>query len=116
MKLIAKLIVIALVILALPSFVPGISIAQSAFGTALLVAVLFSILNAVVRPIILLIAFPITLITFGLFSFVVNALLFWGVGSFLKGFEVADFKAALIGSLVVSAVSYILHLVLSEEE
>ncbi|MFZ2303259.1 MAG: phage holin family protein [Minisyncoccia bacterium] len=115
MRLIAKLIIVALVILALPSFVPGISIAQSAFGTALLVAVFFGILNTVVRPLILLIAFPITLITFGLFSFVVNALLFWGVGSFAKGFEVDGFMPALIGSLIVSAVSYLMHKALSEE-
>lgn len=115
MKLIAKWIVVALVILALPSFVPGISIAQSAFGTALLVAVLFGVLNAVVKPIILLVAFPITIITFGLFSFVVNALLFWGVGTFINGFTVTGFQPALIGSLIVSAVSYIMHLVLSEK-
>lgn len=115
MKLIAKLIIVALVILSLPSFVPGISIAPSSFGTALLVAVFFGILNTVVRPLILLIAFPITIITFGLFSFVVNALLFWGVGSFVKGFEVDGFIPALIGSLVVSAVSYIMHIALSEE-
>lgn len=116
MKLIAKLIIIALVILALPSFVPGISIASSSFGTALLVAILFGILNAVVRPVILLIAFPITLITFGLFSFVVNAVLFWGVGTFVKGFAVAGFIPALIGSLIVTAVGSIMQAVLSTEE
>jgi putative membrane protein len=113
MKLIAKLIIVALVILALPQFIPGISI--SLFSTALLVAVLFGILNAVVRPIILLIAFPITLITFGLFSFVVNAVLFWGVGTYIEGFEVAGFLPALYGSLVVSAVSYIMNSIFSED-
>lgn len=115
MKLIAKLIIVALVILALPSFVPGISIAESAFGTALLVAVLFGVLNAVVRPIILLVAFPITILTLGLFSFVVNALLFWGVGSFIKGFEVSGFIPALIGSLVVTVVSSVLHMILNKD-
>ncbi|MDO8604548.1 MAG: phage holin family protein [bacterium] len=115
MKLIAKLILVSLVILALPQFVPGISIEQSAFGTALMVAVFFGILNTVVRPLILLIAFPITLITFGLFSFVVNALLFWWVGSFVKGFEVAGFIPALWGSLVVTAISYVLNIILSEK-
>jgi putative membrane protein len=114
MKFIAKWIVVALTILALPSFIPGISIASSAFGVALLVAALFGILNAVVRPIILLVAFPITLITFGLFSFVVNAMLFWGVGSFVKGFDVAGFMPALYGSLVVTVVSYIMNAVFSE--
>ncbi|MBI5078265.1 MAG: phage holin family protein [Candidatus Yonathbacteria bacterium] len=113
MKLIAKWIIVALTILALPSFVPGITI--TSFGTALLVAAFFGILNTVVRPLILLVAFPITLITFGLFSFVVNALLFWGVGSFVKGFEVAGFVPALIGSLVVSAVSSVMHVIFSKE-
>jgi len=107
MKIIATWILVALVILSLPSFVPGIEIAPNAFGTAMLVALFFGILNAVVRPLILLIAFPITLITLGLFSFVVNAGLFWWVGSFVKGFYVAGFVPALLGSLVVSATTII---------
>ncbi len=107
MKIIATWILVALVILSLPSFVPGIEIAPNAFGTAMLVALFFGILNAVVRPLILLIAFPITLITLGLFSFVVNAGLFWWVGSFVKGFYVAGFVPALLGSLVVSATTFI---------
>jgi len=114
MKFITKLVVVALVILALPSFVPGIEIASDAFGTAMLVAAFFGILNAVVRPIILLIAFPITLITLGLFSFVVNAGLFWWVGSFVKGFYVAGFVPALLGSLVVSATAFIVDKLLSD--
>lgn len=113
MKLIAKFVVVALVILTLPSFIEGISIAPSSYGTALLVALFFGILNAVVRPIILLIAFPITLITLGLFSFVVNAGLFWWIGSFVKGFYVAGFMPALLGSLVVSATAYIVDKLLS---
>ncbi|HAS85048.1 MAG TPA: hypothetical protein DCS23_03210 [Candidatus Yonathbacteria bacterium] len=115
MKFITKLVVVALVILALPSFVPGIEIASDAFGTAMLVAAFFGILNAVVRPIILLIAFPITLITLGLFSFVVNAGLFWWVGSFVKGFYVAGFVPALLGSLVVSATAFIVDKLFSDK-
>lgn len=105
MKIFSTWVLVALAILALPSFIPGITI--TTFQTALLVALFFGILNAVVRPIILLIAFPITLVTLGLFSFVVNAALFWWIGSFVKGFEVHGFVAALLGSLVVSAVSFI---------
>lgn len=115
MKIIATWVLVALVILALPSFVPGIEIASDAFGTAMLVAGFFGILNAVVRPIILLIAFPITIITLGLFSFVVNAGLFWWVGSFVKGFYVAGFVSALLGSLVVSATAFIVDKLLSSE-
>lgn len=113
MKIIATWILVALAILALPSFIPGITI--TTFQTALLVALFFGILNAVVRPIILLIAFPITLITLGLFSFVVNAGLFWWIGSFVKGFEVHGFVPALLGSLVVSVVSFLSHHFFSNE-
>lgn len=113
MKILATWVLVALAILALPSFVPGIEIAPDAFGTALLVAVFFGILNAVVRPIILLIAFPITIITLGLFSFVVNAALFWWIGSFVKGFSVLGFVPALLGSLVVSATAFIADRLLS---
>lgn len=114
MKIIATWILVALVILTLPYFVPGIEI--TSFGTAMLVALFFGILNAVVRPIILLIAFPITLITLGLFSFVVNAGLFWWVGSFVKGFYVAGFVSALLGSLVVSATAFIVDHLLSDSK
>ena len=104
-RIISTWILIALVILTLPWYVPGIEI--TSFGTALLVALFFGILNAVVRPIILLIAFPITIHTLGLFSFVVNAALFWWVGSFVEGFAVDGFVPALIGSLIVSAVPFL---------
>lgn len=113
MKILATWILVALAILSLPSFVSGIAIAS--FGTALLVALFFSILNAVVKPIILLIAFPITIITLGLFSFVVNAGLFWWIGSFVKGFYVAGFIPALLGSLVVSATMFIADRLLSNK-
>lgn len=116
MKIIATWVLVALVILTLPSFVPGIEISSDAFGTAMLVAMFFGILNAVVRPIILLIAFPITIITLGLFSFVVNAGLFWWIGSFVKGFYVAGFVPALLGSLVVSATAFIVDKLLSGKE
>ncbi len=112
MKILATWVLVALVILSLPSFVPGIEI--TSFGTAMLVALFFGILNAVVKPIILLIAFPITLITLGLFSFVVNAGLFWWIGSFVKGFYVAGFVPALLGSLVVSATTFLVDKLLSD--
>lgn len=116
MKIIAKLVIVAIVILTLPEFVPGIEITSEAFGTAILVAIFFGIFNAVVRPIILLLAFPITIITLGLFSFVVNGMLFWLIGSFVKGFYVSGFVPALLGSLVVSATAFIVDKLLSGKE
>jgi len=99
-----------------PSFVPGIEIASDAFGTAMIVAAFFGILNAVVRPIILLIAFPITILTLGLFFLRGECGLFWWIGSFVKGFYVAGFVPALLGSLVVSATAFIVDKLLSSKE
>lgn len=114
MKILSIWVLVALVIFTLPSFINGIEV--SSFGVALLVAFFFAILNAVVKPIILLIAFPITLITLGLFSFIVNAGLFWLVGSFVKGFIVSGFLPALLGSLVVSVATSIAGILLSKSD
>lgn len=112
MRLLAKWIIVALAFLALPEVIPGIAIAS--FSTALLVAFFWGLANLIVRPILLLIFLPINLITLGLFSFVVNALLFWGIGSFLEGFEVANFTAAFLGALAMSVVSVLVSFLLKD--
>jgi len=114
MRLIAKWIVVALALLALPSFIPGIAIAS--FSTALLVAFFWGLANLIVRPIILMVLLPITILTLGLFSFVVNALLFWGIGSFVKGFEVSNFTAAFLGALAMSVVSVLINFLLKDRD
>ena len=63
---------------------------------------MLGLLNALVRPLLVLLTLPVTLITLGLFLFVINALMFWGAASVLDGFNVAGFSAALIGSLLYS--------------
>ena len=112
MRLIAKWIIVALALLALPRIVPGIAIGT--FQTALIVAFFWGLVNVVIKPIILLVFLPINIITLGLFTFVVNALLFWGIGSFVKGFYVANFTAAFLGALVMSVVGTLAHLLLKE--
>ena len=116
MKHIATWILVALAFLALPSIIPGITIAS--FKTALIIAVLWGLVNILIKPIMLLILMPITIITLGLFTFVINALLFWGVAwvahVFNLGFSVAGFVPALLGSLVISVATFIAHKVLSE--
>lgn len=114
MKIVSIWVLVALVIFTLPSFVPGIQV--ETFGTAMLVAFFFAILNTIVKPIILLVAFPITLITLGLFSFVVNAGFFWLIGSFIKGFSVSGFVPALLGSLVVSVATSVAGILLSKAD
>lgn len=113
MRLIAKWIIVALTLLALPNFIPGIAI--DSFSTALLVAFFWGLANLIIRPIILLVFLPINLLTLGLFTFVVNALLFWGI-SFVKGFEVASFTAAFLGALVISVVSILMNFILKDRD
>lgn len=115
MRLIAKWIIIALVFLALPEVIPGISITASLW-TALIVAFFWGVAQSLIRPIILLVLLPINLITLGLFSFVVNALLLWGIGNIIDGFSVEGFIPALAGSLVLSGAGMFLDFLLKERE
>jgi putative membrane protein len=89
--------------------IPGIRVAG--IKDALIAAVVLGLLNVLLRPILLFLSFPITIITLGLFIFVVNALVFWLAGQLMRGFQVDSFVPALWGSLVVSAVSFVSNLV-----
>ncbi len=83
--------------------VPGITIDD--FKTLALAALVLAMVNAVVRPVIILLTLPFTIITLGLFIFIINAGLFYGVATLMQGFHVTSFLAALLGSLVVSFTS-----------
>ena len=73
------------------------------FGAAMWAALVIGLLNAFVRPLLILLTLPVTLLTLGLFLFVINALMFWAASGVLSGFFVAGFWAALLGSLIYSA-------------
>lgn len=101
MKVVIKIVVVALSLLLAEWLVPEISV--TSFGVAVVVAIALGVINVLVRPILYLLTLPVTLITFGLFTFILNALLFWGTAWAISGFEVDGFVAALLGSLIVSA-------------
>jgi len=84
-------------------------IVESLYAAAI-VAVMLGIINITLKPIVLLIALPIQILTLGLFTFVVNALFLWFVASFVQGFTVAGFVPALIGSLIITAVLWVLDI------
>jgi putative membrane protein len=84
-------------------FVPGLRIERT--STFFVAAALLGIINAVVRPVVVLLTFPITLLTLGLFLLVINATMLGLVAYLLEGFWIAGFLAALVGSIVVSVVS-----------
>jgi putative membrane protein len=91
------------------------SIEVKNFYIALVVAVILGLLNAVVRPVLILLTLPITLLTLGLFIFVINALLFWFVSSFVAGFHVDGFWTALWGSIVYSLITFVVNAVVFGE-
>lgn len=102
MKLILRILFNALGVLAAAAIVPGIFVAN--FWVAVLVAIVFGILNATLGTILKILTFPLSVITLGFFLLVINALVFWST-SFIKGFHVAGFWAAFFGSLIVTIVS-----------
>ena len=100
MKLIAKWLLSAAALLAVAYLYSGVEI--NGFSSALIAALEMGLLNAVVRPILVILTLPVTVVTLGLFLFVINALMFWAAANLLSGFEVTGFWAALIGSLIYS--------------
>ncbi len=107
LRALINILVTAVTLLLIANFVPGIQV--SSFYIALVVAIIWGILGLTVRPILTILTLPINLITFGLFSFVLNALLFWLLSTFIAGFSVAGFVPALIGSAILSGISWVLH-------
>jgi len=99
-SLLIRWLVNALALLAVAYIVPGIVV--SSFYIALIVAVILGIVNVTLKPLLLLLTLPITVLTLGLFALVINALCFWFVASFIDGFAVSGFFSAFLGALFYS--------------
>jgi putative membrane protein len=91
--------------------VPGIYVTQG-WVTILLAALVWSVITLLIRPILSILTLPITILTFGIFALILNALLFWAMTLIVPGFSVASFWAALLGVIVLSILSWFIHLVL----
>ena len=96
----------AVALLAVAYLLPGIAVAS--FGSALIAALVLGLVNMLVKPVLVLLTLPITIVTLGLFLIVINALLFWFVGSVLKGFQVNGFWWAVGGAILYSLISGLL--------
>ncbi|MEK7470695.1 MAG: phage holin family protein [Patescibacteria group bacterium] len=107
MNILMRLVVNAFALLVVAYIVPGFLI--DSFWTAVVAAVVIGIVNTFIKPILQLIALPISLLTFGIASFLINVLLLWGSSKVVAGFLIVDFNSALLGSLVLSLVSWFLH-------
>ena len=105
-RLLLVWLVNALALIAVAYLMPSITV--SSFGAALVAALVLGLVNAVVRPVLVLLTLPVTILTLGLFIFVLNGLLFWMVGTWLEGFDVGGFWSGVIGAIVFSMVSWLL--------
>ena len=101
MKLILKWLLSATALLAVAYLYEGVEVRS--FGAALTAAFVIGLMNMLLRPLLVLLTLPVTVLTLGLFLFVINALMFWWAASLLNGFYVSGFGAALLGSLIYSA-------------
>lgn len=112
--LLLKWIISALAFLVLPYIIGGISVAS--FWTALVLALLWGLVGVTIKPILLILTLPINLLTFGIFTFIINGFLLWLLGEFVQGFAVSGFWTAVLGALVLSAIHTLTHWVLQRRE
>lgn len=103
MTIIYRLLFNALGLILIAEFISGIKI--EGFYAALIAALVLGVLNTVVRPVLFVLTLPITILTLGLFSFILNAFLFLFAASFIEGFAVDSFWYALLGSVLISLIS-----------
>jgi putative membrane protein len=114
LRLLAVWLINALALMAVAYLMPGVVV--SSFASALVAALILGLVNAVVRPVLFLLTLPATILTLGLFIFVLNGLLFWFVGSFIQGFFVAGFWSGVFGAIVFSLISWLLSALLLPAE
>jgi putative membrane protein len=107
-----RVVVNILAIVLAASIVPGISL--DGVLAAVAAGVLLGLVNAIVRPVLLILTLPITLVTLGLFLLVLNGLCLWIVAAVVRGFHVGGFWSAVLGALVISVVSWVVTLLVSD--
>jgi len=114
MKLLLIWFLNALALLTVAYVLPGIHV--DGFTAALVAALILGLINTLLRPLLILLTLPVTMVTLGLFILVINGLLFWFAGSVLKGFEVNGFWVGVIGALLYSVFSSVLAMIFFEKK
>jgi putative membrane protein len=105
-SLILHLVLTAIAILVVAQVVGGVQV--SGFGAALIGALILGFVNAFVRPVMILLTLPLTIVTLGLFLFVLNAFMLWLVAALVPGFQISGFGAALLGSLLLTVLNILI--------
>jgi putative membrane protein len=106
LSLVLYWVLTAVVLLIVDAILPGIAI--SSFGTALVAALIMGLVNFFIRPVVSLLTLPLNLLTLGLFSFIINAIMFALVAWLVPGFEVSNFMNALLGSILMALMTSVL--------
>jgi len=106
-RFLIRVAVVALAVLAAGALFPGLVLVSGGLEQVVVFAVVLGLLNAFVRPVLVLFTLPINFLTLGLFTLVINALLFWVAANLLPGVEVTGFVGAFVGALTVSVVSFL---------
>ena len=105
MKLLFRWVINAGTLLLLANYLPGIEV--SGWYAAIITALVLGLVNAILKPVLILLTLPVNILTLGLFTLVINALLFWFVASFIDGFVVTGFQPAFLGALIMTLVSWL---------
>lgn len=114
MKLIIKLLLNALAVIVLARLLSGVQV--DGYLTAIIVAVVISVLNLIVKPILVIFTLPVTIVTLGLFLLVINAIIILLADGLVDGFAVSNFWWAILFSVLLSILQSFLHSLLKEEE
>lgn len=114
MTLIVRWFINALALLLVAYLYSGVQV--DGIFAALIAALVLGLVNAVIRPLLVVLTLPVTILTLGLFIFVINAFMFWFVTEIVKGFSVTGFMAALIGSLMFSVISLVTNWLVFDKE
>jgi len=112
MRLLLRWLISAATLMLVAYYMPGISV--QSFYAALIAALILGLINAIIRPLALLITLPVNILTLGLFTLVVNGLMFWLASSIVKGFYVAGFWPAFWGALVMWIVGWVVNSLLKK--
>jgi len=112
MKLIIRLTINVFALLVVEYLVPGFELTN--YQAAIVAAIVIGVTNTFIRPLLQLIALPISLLTFGISAFLINVFLLWGIAYVVPGFEITSFLTAVIAAIVLSLVSWFLHKLASE--
>ncbi len=110
MRLLLVWLINAVALFALPYVLPFVHVRD--FTSALVAALILGLINTLIRPVLVLLTLPVTVLTLGLFIFVINGLLFWAVGTWVQGFQVDGFWAGVFGAILYSIISWLLSSIL----